>query len=149
MFRSSLTRALWAACSPLRKARRQSKMPASAIAGDAGVAENTLRAYERGIRNAPVNVIYVVASYAKINPALLICDYQVWSALRPEEETSNQNGEQQPSAGGSDSENESGREPDSTDSQEPTTESGRPSEPSRDFGSECVEDRKGYDETTT
>jgi len=85
-FRSKLSRALWSAISPLRKARHTSRLSAGQIAETAGVAENTLRAYERGIRSTPVPVLYTVATMTGQNPALLCCDYQVWSAMRPEKE---------------------------------------------------------------
>ena len=91
MFRSKLSRALWAACSPLRKARYESRLSAGQIAESAGVAENTLRAYERGIRSTPVSVICAVATLLGQNPALLCCDYQVWSAMKPEK---GENGQQ-------------------------------------------------------
>lgn len=86
MFRSRLSAALWTACSPLRKARYDSRLSAGQIAESAGVAENTLRAYERGIRTTPVGVICSIATMLGLNPALLCCDYQVWAAMKPAKE---------------------------------------------------------------
>lgn len=85
MNRATIGRSLWVASSPLRAARRGSRLTAKQLGEVAGKEPNTIRAYERGIRRPEVSVISAIALAAGLNPAVVLLDHEVWLSLNPQE----------------------------------------------------------------
>jgi len=87
--RATIARSLWVASSPLRAARRDSRLTAKELGEAAGLEPNTIRAYERGIRRPLVETITAIAHAAGLNPAVLLLDDEVWRSLNPMEGIAN------------------------------------------------------------
>jgi len=83
--RVEIGRSLWVASSPLRAARRDSRLTAKQLSDLTGLKPNTIRAYERGVRRPEVHVITTIATAAGLNPAVVLLDHEVWLSLNPQE----------------------------------------------------------------
>ena len=55
-----------------------------------GLAANTVRAYERGIRHPDISTVTQIATLADVNPAVLSLDHEVWLSMKPELEKHNE-----------------------------------------------------------